>query len=268
MIAKFVFLLFVVMPFTMIAIPVQLVILGLRLPYWRFLPRLFHIGMAHFLGLRITTIGKPYDRLPTLLLSNHVSWLDIPAIGAAASVTFVAKSDIARWFFIGFMAALQKTILVDRTRKSDSARTGKRMATRLAKGDAVLLFAEGTSDLGTHILPFRSALVGAIQPAMIQSGSGQMAVQPVTIAYTHLQGMPIGRTQRSQIAWVGDMGVGDNFFDILGSGTKSVTIMFGEPIIVTPQTNRKAVTKLAEHKVRAMLVAINRGTELPAAYTG
>ncbi|NOZ33250.1 MAG: 1-acyl-sn-glycerol-3-phosphate acyltransferase [Alphaproteobacteria bacterium] len=268
MIAKTLFLVFVLVPFTVIAIPIQMVIVGLRLPFWQVLPRLFHTLLAQFLGLRITIIGKPYDRLPTLVLSNHVSWLDIPAIGAAAPVAFVAKSDITQWRFVAFMAALQKTILVDRTRKIDTGPTGKRMAAHLARGDAVLLFAEGTSDLGTHILPFRSALVGAIQPAMIQSGAGEMAVQPMTIAYTHLQGMPIGRTERSLIAWVGNMGVGDNFFDILNSGTKSVTIMFGEPIIVTPQTNRKAVTKLAEHKVRAMLVAINRGTKLPPAYNG
>lgn len=268
MIVRLAFLVFIMVPFCLIGIPVQVAIIALRLPYWHVLPRLFHRMVAKFLGLRVTVVGRPYDKAPTLLLSNHISWLDIPAIGAHADVAFVARADIASWPLVGFMAMLQKTIRVNRERRTDAGPTGQRMAAHLARGDAVLLFAEGTSDIGTHVLPFRSALVGSVEQGMVRAGIDQMAVQPMVIAYTDLQGMPIGRSERSMIAWVGDMGLWDNFFDILRAGSKAVTVMFGEPILVRRDTNRKAVTRLAEIKAREMLVAINRRASLPPAYEG
>ncbi|HUV32539.1 MAG TPA: lysophospholipid acyltransferase family protein, partial [Devosiaceae bacterium] len=265
MILRLAFFVLIVLPYTIAFLPVQIVIVVLRLPGWHILPRGFHWLLCRLLSLRLTVIGRPYAKAPTLLLCNHISWMDIPAIGSIAPLVFVSKSDVRRWPLVGPMAALQKTIFVDRRRRTDSARTSSEMAARLAGGSAVLLFAEGTSGMGTHVLPFRSALVGAVQGAMASSGATEMVIQPVTIAYTHIHGLPLGRTDRSLVAWVGDMGVGDNLRDILTSGTKSVTVMFGEPVVVTPTTNRKVVTRFAEIKVREMLVAINRRTELPAA---
>lgn len=263
---RLLFFIFILLPYTVIFLPVQILIILLRLPGWNVLPRGFHRLCARFLGLKITIVGKPYTDKPNLIVSNHISWMDIPAIGASLPMAFVAKSDIAKWPIVGFMAGLQKTIFVNRKRRTDSARTSREMGQRLARGEAVVLFAEGTSDIGTHVLPFRSALVGATQEAMAFSGTEEMVIQPMTIAYTRLDGMPLGRTERSLIAWVGDMGVMDNLFDILNSGTKAVTIAFGEPIVVTPETNRKAVTRLAEIKVREMLVALNRHRPLPPAH--
>lgn len=268
MIPRLAFLVFILLPYTIVFLPVQIVIVLLRLPGWGVLPRGFHRLICRMLSLRVTVIGKPYAGSATLLLSNHISWMDIPAIGSIAPVSFVSKSDVKRWPLVGQMAALQRTIFVDRRKRTDSRRTSAEMAARLSRGDAVLLFAEGTSGMGTHVLPFRSALVGAVQTAMAASGAEEMVIQPMTIAYTHVHGLPLGRTDRSLIAWVGDMGVGDNLRDILTSGTKAVTVMFGEPITIRGDTNRKVVTRLAEIKVREMLVAINRRGELPPAYTG
>jgi lyso-ornithine lipid O-acyltransferase len=268
MILRLAFLFLVLLPYTLVFLPVQIALVALRLPGWTLLPRGFHWLMCRLLSVHLTVIGKPYTKAPTLLVSNHISWLDIPAIGSVASVIFVSKSDVKRWPLVGQMAALQKTIFVDRRRRTDSRRTSSEMAAKLAGGSAVLLFAEGTSGMGTHVLPFRSALVGAVQGAMATSGATEMVIQPMTVAYTHIHGLPLGRTDRSLVAWVGDMGVGDNLRDILTSGTKSITVMFGEPVTVTRETNRKVVTRFAEIKVREMLVAINRRTALPAAYTG
>ncbi|MEX2276570.1 MAG: lysophospholipid acyltransferase family protein [Cucumibacter sp.] len=268
MILRVLFFFLVLLPYTVLLMPVQVAILLIRLPGWNVLPRGFFWLVCRILSIRVTVIGKPYDKAPTLLLSNHISWMDIPVLGSIAPMSFVSKSDVKRWPLVGPMAALQKTIFVDRKRRTDSGRTSDAMAARLAKGDAVLLFAEGTSGMGTHVLPFRSALVGAAQAAIAASNSGGTVIQPVTIAYTHIHGLPVGRTDRSLIAWVGDMGPMDNLRHILASGTKSVTVMFGAPIMVRHDTDRKVVTRLAEMKVRAMLVALNRRRELPAAHTG
>lgn len=264
MIFRVLFFFFVFIPVLIVVIPAQAVINALKLPFWNVLPRFFHRIGCIFLGLRVTVIGQPATGRPTLLVSNHVSWTDIIAIGSVADVTFVAKREVGEWFFVGMMARLQKTIFVDRTRRSDAGRTATEMGAHMAGGNAVLLFAEGQSDIGTHVLPFRSALVGAAQHAMIEAGAQDVMIQPLTIAYTRLQGLPVGRTERSLIAWIKSKSVGQNIREILGGPVKDVTVAFGVPRPLRETDNRKQVTKAAEDDVRAMLVALNRGQKLPA----
>lgn len=263
MIFRSLFLVFVLLPFLIVVIPLQYVINALKLPFWPVLPRLFHKLGCIFLGLRITVIGEPATGRPTLLVSNHISWTDIVAIGSVADVTFVAKREVGDWFFVGLMARLQKTIFVDRSRRSDAGRTSREMGAHMAGGNAVLLFAEGQSDIGTHVLPFRSALVGAAQHAMIDAGADDVLIQPLTVAYTRLQGLPVSRNERSLIAWIKSKSVKQNIKEILSGPVKDVTIAFGTPRPLRETDNRKVVTKAAEDDVRAMLVALNRGQKLP-----
>jgi 1-acyl-sn-glycerol-3-phosphate acyltransferase len=166
------------------------------------------------------------------------------------------------------MASLQRTLYVDYHNRKDAKRTSAEMASRLARNGAVLLFAEGHRDLGTHVQPFRSALVGAAQAAMEEGGAKDVAIQPVTIAYTHLQGLPVTRNERSGISGMNARGVKAVVANLLTSGMKDVTIAFGAPIPFGPETDRKVVTKLAENQVRRMLVALNRHEkDLPALAT-
>lgn len=262
MVLRLLFLVFVLLPFVIIAAPLQFVITRFGLPGWNVVPRLFHRLCCVFFGLRVTVLGKPETNRPTLLVSNHISWTDIVSVGAIVDVTFVAKSDIAKWPLVGFFASLQKTIFVDRTRRTSAKRTSNEMAERIADGGAVLLFAEGQSDIGTHVLPFRSALVGAAQAAMMQAGAKNVAIQPMTIAYTKLQGMPVSRNERALIAWIKSKSIGENIFEILTGSIKDVTIAFGDPMPLTESDNRKIITKRCEDEVRTMLVALNRGEKL------
>lgn len=262
MIPRILFFVFIFVPFIIVGLPLQFVISRLNLPFWHALPRLFHRLGCAFLGLRVTVLGHPATGRPTLLVANHISWTDIIAVGAVANVTFVAKSDIKKWPFVGFMTSLQKTIFVDRTRKTDTKRTSHEMAQRLSAGGRVLLFAEGQSDIGTHVLPFRSALVGAAQSAMVAAGARNVVIQPMTIAYTHLQGMPVSRAERALISWSKSKTVSENIWQILGGGVKEVTIAFGDPVPLNATDDRKLITKQCETEVRRMLVALNRGGKL------
>ncbi|MBU1306684.1 MAG: 1-acyl-sn-glycerol-3-phosphate acyltransferase [Alphaproteobacteria bacterium] len=268
MIFRVLFFIFVLVPVMVIIIPLQALINALRLPIWQALPRLFHRVGCIFLNLRVTVIGQPATGRATLLVSNHVSWTDIVAIGSVADVTFVAKREVQDWFFVGMMARLQKTIFVDRTRRTDAARTSREMGERMAGGNAVLLFAEGQSDIGTHVLPFRSALVGAAQHAMLDAGATDVLIQPLTIAYTSLEGLPVSRNERSMIAWVKSKSVKQNIVEILSGPRKAVTVAFGTPRPLRESDNRKIVTRAAEDDVRAMLVALNRGKPMPLALKG
>jgi 1-acyl-sn-glycerol-3-phosphate acyltransferase len=257
------FFIFAYVPFMLVAIPTAWVWSTLKAPGWNIVPRAFHKVGTIFLGLKITVLGKPSEGVPTLIVSNHISWTDIIAIGSVADVTFVAKAEVKKWFFVGFMADLQRTLYVDRTRRTDAKRTTTEMARRMADGGAVLLFAEGQSDIGTHVLPFRSALVGAAQQAMMEAGAEEVMIQPLTVAYTKLQGLPVGRTDRSLIAWIKGKTIGENIREILTGGVKEVTIAFGQPKALSRGADRKLVTKEAENEVRRMLVALNRAETLP-----
>jgi 1-acyl-sn-glycerol-3-phosphate acyltransferase len=263
MIFRTLFFLFVLLPLLLIVIPLQALILALRLPFWTMLPRLFHRMGCVFLGLRVKIIGQPSMGRPTLMVSNHISWTDIVALGSVADVTFVAKREVRDWPFVGMMANLQRTIYADRTRRSETGRTAQAMGRHMASGNAVLLFAEGQSDIGTHVLPFRSALIGAAQHAMIEAGAKDVVIQPVTIAYTRMQGLPVSRNERGLIYWIKSKSVRQNIIDILSGPVKDVTIAFGTPMPLSESDNRKAVSKAAEREVRAMLVALNRGGKLP-----
>jgi 1-acyl-sn-glycerol-3-phosphate acyltransferase len=256
------FFVVVVVPLLIIGIPVQFVITRLGF-FWNVPTMLFHKVGCIFLGLRVHVIGQPLHGRPTLLLSNHISWTDIIAIGSVADVTFVAKNGVRETFFVGFMSSLQRTLFVDYERRSDTKRTSSEMGQRLAKNGAVLLFAEGHRDLGSHVQPFRSALVGACQAAMAEGGVKDVAIQPVTIAYTHLQGLPISRNERSGISGMNARGFKAVVANLLTSGVKDVTIAFGRPIPLSEGMDRKVVTRLAETQVRRMLVALNRHEPVP-----
>lgn len=264
MIFRVLFFVFILVPFLLIGIPIQFVWSRLGAPGWNIIPRYFHRLGATFLGLRITVVGRPVAGRPTLIVSNHISWTDIIAIGSVADVTFVAKQEVAKWFFVGFMSSLQRTVYVDRNRRHDAKRTTHEMAKRMAAGGAVLLFAEGQSDIGTHVLPFRSALIGAAQHAMLEAGAKQVMIQPLTIAYTRLQGLPVGRTDRSLIAWIKGKSVGQNIREILTGGVKEATVAFGEPRPLVEGEDRKKLSREAEVEVRRMLVALNRGQPVRA----
>lgn len=264
MILRVLFFVFVYFPIMAVFVPIQFVVTRLGL-YWTFPVRLFHTLGRIFLGMKVKVIGEPSHDRATLIVSNHISWTDIIAVGSKADVTFVAKSEIKNWFFVGFMASLQRTLYVDRKKRSDARRVSQEMGKRIASGSAVLLFAEGQSDLGTHVLPFRSALIGAAQHAMQDAGATEVMIQPLTIAYTKLQGLPVGRTDRSFIAWIKSKSVKQNISEILTGGTREVTLAFGTPRPLTAGTDRKVLAKQSENEVRRMLVALNRGTPLPVA---
>ena len=91
------FLALVVLPFTLIGLPVQFVIVKLGLPGWQFLPAVFFKLLAFGLGLRVSVAGQPLANGPVLLVANHIGWLDIVAVASTIPVSFVAKSEVEGW---------------------------------------------------------------------------------------------------------------------------------------------------------------------------
>jgi 1-acyl-sn-glycerol-3-phosphate acyltransferase len=238
-------------------LPLQLLALWLRWPLRRLLPRMFHRMACGLIGIRINVIGTPPNATATLIVSNHASWIDIPAISATTSAVFIAKHEISSWPVFGFLARLQRTVFVDRNRRSATGQVNGQIARRLADGDHVVLFAEGTSSDGSRVLPFKSALIGAAGQA-IDHGRSHIVVQPLSIAYTGLGGMRLSRHHRCRIAWYGDMPLLPHLVGVLGNGAIDLTLTWGKPILYGPGSDRKAITRELETAVRTLTVTALR----------
>jgi len=148
------------------AAPVQLLAINLRWRLAGWIPVLFHRLFLWMFGLHVEMRGSLAAGAPVLVLANHVSWLDISVIGSIAPLSFVAKSEVAGWPVISWFAKLQRTVFIDRARRSHTAHVNQAVGRRLAAGDVIVLFPEGTSSDGNRVLPFRASLVGAARTAL------------------------------------------------------------------------------------------------------
>lgn len=241
---------------SLILIPIQWVMVRFWPKRSGMIPYYFHRLTAQQLGLRVRVIGSPAKGRPLLILANHISWLDIVALSAVMPLSFVARADMAGWPIFGLFAKLQRSIFVERTRKSATGSARDALATRLLAGAPVVLFTEGTTSDGNRVLPFRSSMVGAVEALF---GHADPEVQPVAIAYTRYQGLPMLRTKRPDVAWYGDMDLIPHFAGILKGGPIEVTVTFCEPVPSALHANRKELTRTAETVIRRAVSRANRG---------
>ncbi|MGZ8324633.1 MAG: lysophospholipid acyltransferase family protein, partial [Rhodoplanes sp.] len=166
-----------------ILLPLQVIAVRFAMPMQRRIPMVFHRLVCALLGVRVTVIGAPSPQRPLLIVSNHVSWIDISVITALAPVVFVAKREVASWPLFGLFAKLQRSVFVDRTRRHKTPEVNTEIARRLADGDPVVLFGEGTSSDGNRVLPFRTALIGAARDALAEGAHlDRILIQPLSIA--------------------------------------------------------------------------------------
>ena len=244
---------------TLLLMPLQLIGLLFDLRLQRSIPHLYHRILCALIGVRISEVGVRSTVSPALILSNHVSWLDISVVSALSPVVFVAKSEVAGWPVLGWLAKLQRTVFINRkARHRTGAATGE-IAGRLLGGDAVVLFAEGTSSDGNRVLPFRSALVGAVHHALGNSTHHtSIMVQPISLAYVGFGGVPMGRALRERVAWYGDAELMPHLARVLASGAIDVTVSWGEAVAYDASADRKAIAREAEKSVRRMTVAALR----------
>ncbi len=239
--------------------PLQLASIAFGWRLQQVIPHIFHTVLCAVIGIRIHEIGERSKTAPLLILSNHASWLDILVIGAKTPVVFVAKSEVAKWPFFGWLARMQRTIFVERERRQSTGATAREIGDRMVSGDAVVLFAEGTSSDGIRVLPFRSALVGSVHHALGESTHhDKVMVQPMSLAYVGFGGLPVGRALHERIAWYGDVDLVPHLVGILTSGAIDVTVTWGEAVAYDMSADRKAIARHAENAVRQMTTAALR----------
>jgi 1-acyl-sn-glycerol-3-phosphate acyltransferase len=202
--------------------------------------REYYARMCRLMGLRIERRGKVSRKRPALFVANHVSYFDIAALGALVEGNFVSRADVRKWPLIGWSASVQGTVFIERDRSQVRAHTDQ-VRERLERRENLILFPEGTSGNGTHVLPFKSALFSVAEYRVEER---PLAVQPVSIAYTKLDGVPMGRYLRPLFAWYGDMGFFNHLFCALSLGVVTVVVEFHPVVRLDEFESRKM---LSEH---------------------
>jgi 1-acyl-sn-glycerol-3-phosphate acyltransferase len=242
---------------TLFGIPAQWIALKLNLPLRRWIPMYYHKLCLALIGVRVIVRGTPSHQPPVLYVANHCSWIDIPVLSSITPLVFTAKSEIGRWPVVGLLARLQRTVFIDRSRRHATGDVNKEIAARMTDGDPVVLFGEGQASDGNTVLPFRTALFGAVRDAL--GDGGRVYVQPVSLAYTRLHGLPMGRQFRPVVAWYGDIGLTRHFFRVLREGAVDVVVTFGPIMSVAADADRKSLARAAEAAVRRMTAAALAG---------
>jgi len=164
---------------------------GLRVQLWS-------AQLLQLLGIGLRVEGTPPVVGPVLLVSNHISWLDIATLHAARHCRFVSKADVRRWPLIGTLATGAGTLYIERESRRDAMRVVHQMADRLRQADILAIFPEGTTSNGIDLLPFHANLIQAaisagapVQPValrFVDTASGQTTLAPCYVGDDSLLG--------------------------------------------------------------------------------
>ena len=238
--------------------PVQAVLLRVAPKAARRFPHWYHKRVCQLMGIRLHIEGSVPADGAVLIVSNHTSWLDIPVLSAVAPVSFVTKKQVGTWPFVSWLAKLQRSVFIDRERRQASGEAAADIKSRLDAGDAIVLFPEGTSSDGNGVLPFKSALFGALWPSGDDVPPAQVLVQTVAIVYTHVRGLPLSRADRPRIGWYGDMEMRAHAWNVLKSGPIDVCIRVGEPMPIQSFGNRRDWALETERQVRNAVLSLLR----------
>jgi lyso-ornithine lipid O-acyltransferase len=243
---------------TLPLMPVQAVLLKTAPRWGRHFPNWYHRKVCRILGVTLKIDGAVVPDKPVLLVCNHTSWLDIPVLSALAPVSFVAKLEIGSWPFVSWLAKLQRSVFVDRTRRQATGEAANQIMSRLKDGDTIVLFAEGTSSDGNRVLPFKTSLFGAVT-GYGENADPNLVVQTAAVVYTHLRGVTVNRADRPKIGWYGDMEMTSHAWGVLRSGPVTVTISVSPPVPLAEFKDRKDLALRTERAVRVSVLGILRG---------
>ncbi len=192
-------------------------------------------------GVRVLTRGAPSIPLrPAMIVSNHISWLDIFVINTQQPCRFVAKADVRKWPLIGWLCAKTGTIFITRGKRSEVPRIFQSMADGIAAGDHIAFFPEGTTAAQGSLLPFHSNLFEAV----IDTG---VPVQPYAIRYVDAQ-----NRLHPAANYIGDTTIVQSIIMILKAGSMTAELIT-LPMIATAGQRRRDLAVAAHRAIAAGL---------------
>lgn len=191
--------------------------------------RVWARGVVRILGIRVAVEGTAPEP-PFLLVSNHLSYLDIVVFAATGPARFVAKREVRDWPVVGLLARTMRTVFINRTVKRDAVRALEGLADAVGDGDGVIVFAEATSSAGHRVLPFR--------PALLEwAARTGYPVHYASIAYR----TPPGTTPAHlSVCWWGDMTFGRHLVALCRLPWIGATLRHGEAPVLESDRKRLA----------------------------
>lgn len=174
--------------------------------------------MLAILGVELVVKGVAPTNGPLLVVSNHISWLDILVLNAAQPLRFVSKADVKRWPVLGPLVTGAGTLYIERERRRDAMRVVHHMAEGLKAGDLIAVFPEGTTGDGRELLPFHGNLIQAAIAV-------HAPVLPVSLSF--MDGRTGGRSDAP--AYVGDDHLVGSVWKTLRDGAVQAVVHFGTP---------------------------------------
>ncbi len=215
------------------------------------LPWMWHKVACRIIGLHVELKGTPLQGKQVIYVGNHLSYLDIPAIGSVLKASFIAKEDIAHWPVIGYLGTLQQTAFISRT-SAHAKKVANALDHMVSQGKSLILFPEGTSSVGTSVLPFKSSLFSIAQP----KEAAPITLQPFIIDLIDVDGKPLTPASRDLYAWYADMEFAPHIWDFLQTKGATVRLTFLPPLTPDASTDRKALCKQIETQISSGLGAI------------
>lgn len=207
----------------------------------------WHARACRILGLKIRVTGRP-PSLPSFHVANHISWLDIPVLGALSPVTFLSKSDVRQWPVIGWFAVRAGTLFIERGGKDASSSAATRIASVLDEGVSVVVFPEGTTSDGSDVHRFHPRLFAVA----VQTGR---PIQPVAVRYLDKTGRP-----HPTAPFIGDDRFPAHLWRLLGEESVRVKVTYCPPIETTGAGERRGLAEAARDCIAAA-VSGRAGTE-------
>ncbi len=189
-------------------------------------------AVAWCVDLKVQLHGRIHEQ-PTLLIANHISWLDIIGIGARIPTVFVAKSDVLRWPLIGHLARLSGTEFIDRNSPVALRAANTAIVKRIRAGEHVVFFAEGTTGDGTQVLPFKSGIF----QLPIEHG---IPLQTLALRY-------VRDGERDTVApFIGDDGFVQHLLRIIAAGTTELRLQLGHTLCQSADSHMNDRHSLAQ----------------------
>jgi 1-acyl-sn-glycerol-3-phosphate acyltransferase len=220
------------------------------------LPRAYHRAARRIVGLRVDVEGEPV-RGPAVFAANHLSHLDVLALGSVLDASFVAKDEISGWPVLGALCRLQRTVFVSRDPRAARDATGA-LRDALGSGRSLVLFPEGTSSDGRTVLEFKSSAFALFGDAAMAG----VALQPVSLDLVEVDGrLPLHAKDRDLYAYHGDAVLGPHTLRFLATRGARLRIRFHPPVESPGSMGRKQLARLVRERV---LSGIQSG-RLPAA---
>lgn len=217
--------------------------------------RFWHKVVCLIFKIRIKRSGEIYKKTQTLYVSNHLSYLDIVAIGSILKGCFIGKEDIAEWPVFSTLAKLQHTVFVSRN-PTKAKQEGANMSAALNKGRNIILFPEGTSTIGDKVRPFKSSPFSIVENSKRQN----IMIQPISLSLLHVDKKTATTEDLKNIyAWHTDIDtpLEQHLWNFMKSRGATLDIHFHAPLSAENYENRKTLAK-ACHKVVSNHLLLNQ----------